>query len=117
MKTINHYFNNINKSIIYKIGKNALENDKIIDEANENDIWFHISGSPSSHVIASVSNISLTKRELFTVIKRGGLFCKENTKGFSSEKDVPIVYTKIKYITKTNIIGTVQTINNKVIFL
>ncbi len=32
------------------IGQNAAENVKLFDEMNENDLWFHLAGSPSSHV-------------------------------------------------------------------
>ena len=39
-----------NKEYIIDIGKDKFENWELIDNSEPNDIWFHIEGSPSSHV-------------------------------------------------------------------
>jgi predicted ribosome quality control (RQC) complex YloA/Tae2 family protein len=95
----------------YIIGQNANDNFKIIDNANEYDMWFHIENYPSCHVICTIPD-NLSKKDFLKVIKRGALFCKENSK-YKSEKSVSIIYTYVKNLTKTDIIGTVITTNTK----
>ena len=131
MKKIDFHFNSFNMTIEYIIGQNSSENFKIIDDAqsdaisdaisdaqddvisnsNNNYMWFHIDGYPSCHVICSIPN-NLLKKDLLKVIKRGALCCKEHSK-YKSEKSVSVIYTYLKNITKTDVIGTVITSNTK----
>jgi len=119
MKTEIIYFDNIKKTIIFIIGKNAQDNFNIIDKAEENDIWFHVENDSSCHVIAKLSQqlLELNKKELRTIIKKGSLFCKENTPKYKKEKKVSIIYTFCKNVKKTNIIGCVETQNTKQIYI
>jgi predicted ribosome quality control (RQC) complex YloA/Tae2 family protein len=110
-------------TIEYIIGQNASENFKIIDDAiddapddapddvNNDYMWFHIDGYPSCHVLCKVHN-NLSKKDFLKVIKRGALCCKENSK-YRTEKSVSVIYTYLKNVTKTDIIGTVITSNTK----
>ena len=131
MKKINFHFESFNMSIEYIIGQNASENFKIIDDAmsdaqsdaisdaqsdaisdaQNNAMWFHIDGYPSCHVLCKVPN-NLSKKDFLKVIKRGALCCKEHSK-YKSEKSVSIIYTYLKNVTKTDVIGTVITTNQK----
>ena len=131
MKKIDFHFNSFNMTIEYIIGQNSSENFKIIDDAqsdaisdaisdaqddvisnsNNNYMWFHIDGYPSCHVICSIPN-NLLKKDLLKVIKRGALCCKEHSK-YKSEKSVSVIYTYLKNVTKTDVIGTVITSNTK----
>ena len=43
------------KEITYLIGKNAQDNFDIIDQSNENDIWFHAENISSCHVILKIN--------------------------------------------------------------
>ena len=36
------------------IGKNKVDNWKILDDAHENDYWFHLENMPSAHVIVHI---------------------------------------------------------------
>ena len=48
--------NNIN--ITFYIGRNSQENFDIIDQADCDDLWFHLNDLPSCHVVASIpSNV------------------------------------------------------------
>jgi predicted ribosome quality control (RQC) complex YloA/Tae2 family protein len=113
MKIQSIFINAINQSIQYFIGENANDNWSIIDDANPDDIWFHISDRPSCHVIANIQ-IKLTKKEMKYVIKQGALLCKQNSK-YKSERNLTIVYTKIQNVKKTNIVGSVEISNDSTI--
>jgi predicted ribosome quality control (RQC) complex YloA/Tae2 family protein len=113
MKKVTIYFQEINKHIDFTIGKNDKDNFDIIDNANTDDIWFHLNDYPSCHVIASINDV-IKKKDLRYIIKRGALLCKENSK-YKSEKDLSIIYTTIKNVKKTEKIGSVITTNTKII--
>ena len=117
MKSIIRNIAALDGDIEYCVGKSASDNFTIIDEANENDLWFHIDGEPSGHVIAKIpENSVFTKKQLRQIITQGGLVCKENSK-YKSQKNVDIVYTYVKYVEKTNILGKVSITNHKIISL
>lgn len=111
MKIIDIFFDKLNISIKYSVGSNASDNFKIIDEANENDLWFHVDELPSCHVIAEIPK-NLSKKDLKYICKKGALLCKQYSK-FASMKDLCIVYTQIKNVEKTETIGSVIIKNGK----
>lgn len=86
-----------------RIGQNKEENDKIITEADQTDIWFHLANFPSCHVI-----IKCNKK--FPIDKEMIYYCatlvKENTK-YKNFKKIKINYCPIKNIKKTNEKGKV----------
>ena len=97
----------------YVIGKNAAENFELIDDAEDYHIWFHVKDHSSSHVIAKLEH-DLKKKDLRYIIKQGAILCKQHSK-LASKKNVDIIYTQIKNITKTDIPGSVCTQNEKMI--
>jgi len=100
-------------SIQYLIGENAKDNFKIIDLANSNDIWFHVEDKPSCHVIAILSlESSMNKKDLQYIIKQGAVLCKQHSK-YASDKNVPIIYTKIENVVKTDTPGMVNVSSTK----
>lgn len=101
-------------NVTYYIGKNKEENFEIIDQADLDDIWFHVNEFPSCHVIASLKDVNYNKKELYKIIKYGAVLCKKYSK-YASVKNLDIIYTKIKNVKKTDIIGTVETSNTKII--
>lgn len=102
--------------IEYKVGTNAQENHDIIDEADPQDLWFHISGCASCHVICKIPDIIDNKKILQKIAKQGAVVCKENSK-YKSYKNVKIDYTRIKYVTKKEIPGSVVITNSKSVFI
>jgi predicted ribosome quality control (RQC) complex YloA/Tae2 family protein len=103
----------------YKVGTNAQENHDIIDEADLDDLWFHISGCASCHVICKIPDIPENvnnKKTLQKIAKQGAVICKENSK-YKSYKNVKIDYTKIKNVTKKEIPGSVIITNAKSVFI
>jgi len=86
------------------IGCNKYENFNIINDSISSDIWFHVDGEPSCHVILKNT---LKMREIpKQVIKRCAYLCKINSKAKILKK-CTIIYTQIEKITKTDIIGQV----------
>jgi len=88
---------------LIKIGKNAEENDKIIKEAKQTDLWFHLSGLPSCHVIISCSKEFPVNKQM---INHCSLLVKENTK-YKDLAKVTVNYTEIKNVKRTETKGKV----------
>jgi predicted ribosome quality control (RQC) complex YloA/Tae2 family protein len=116
MKIISKYIDCIDTIIEYKVGGNAQENHDIIDAADPEDLWFHISGCSSCHVICKIPENINDKKILQKIAKQGAVICKENSK-YKSYKNVKIDYTKIKYVTKKEIPGSVIITNAKSVFI
>ena len=107
----------LQNKITYTIGKNAKNNFEIIEEANKQDLWFHIEGESSCHVIASIPlDIKLDKKQLRQIITQGAVLCKSKSR-YKSNKNVSIIYTKVENITKSEPVGTVITENIKTIII
>ena len=85
------------------IGENAAENDDIVKNARQTDLWFHLADFPSCHVIIESSKD-------FPVTKNMINYCaglvKENTK-YKNLSKVKVNYTSIKNIKRTEIKGQV----------
>ena len=131
-RVVTKYIPSLKLSVVYKIGINAKNNFDLIDEADKDDIWFHLNNESSCHVIARLKNITYTtrdddmpncydlnfdeldKKEKQQIIKQGALLCKQYSR-MKSMKNVEIMYTKIENVEKTDVIGSVLTRKNKVI--
>ena len=104
MKIINEDFG------IIIIGNNAKENWAIIDNASENDYWFHLSDYPSCHIICKPNKDKLEKEE----IKKIGILCKINTNKCKNLNNIYVDYTLIKNVKKDDkIVGKVSISNHK----
>jgi hypothetical protein len=90
----------INDNITYRLGKNAIENFKLIDDADPDDWWFHLDEHPSGHCIID-SNIINNQMKIFA-----GNLVKENSK-LKNNKNVKIVFTQIKNLVKMKEVGSV----------
>ena len=114
MKTENIYIQGLNREIVFHIGKNQSENFPVIDKGKQNDLWFHAKEISSCHVVCEMPD-NLSKKEMQYVIKTGALLCNANTNKIKGIKNVEIIYTFIKNVTKTNVAGCVITTNTKTI--
>ena len=99
------YIPKLKQNISFLIGKNAKGNDEAISDAGPEDIWFHLEGQSSCHVIARVPD-ELGRKERGYILRKGAELCKQNSRE-KSKKNVEIVYAKIKNIVKTEIPGKV----------
>ena len=92
------------------IGKNAKENWILLDNADQNDYWFHLSDYPSCHIICKPYNTDLEKKE----IKYIAILCKINTNRCKSMTNIYVDYTLVKYVKKDDkIVGQVFISNYK----
>jgi predicted ribosome quality control (RQC) complex YloA/Tae2 family protein len=86
------------------IGQNKNDNFEIIDAANETDIWFHVQGESSCHII--LKNTGSVKEIPKQVVKRCAYLCKINSKA-KTQSQCSVMYTPVNNVTKTKIIGQV----------
>jgi predicted ribosome quality control (RQC) complex YloA/Tae2 family protein len=114
MKTENIFIDALKREIVFYIGKKQSENFGVIDMGTDNDLWFHAKDESSCHVVSQIPD-NMNKKDLKYIIKVGALLCKNNTNKLKSLKDVEIIYTTIRNITKTNVEGCVLTQNTKII--
>jgi len=103
--------------IDFLVGQNAQENHDLIDAADEEDLWFHVSEHPSCHVIGKIPDgVDIDKSDLMKVVKQGAVICKSFSK-FKSDKNVKIDYTWIKNVTKLKTPGSVSIVDAKCVII
>jgi predicted ribosome quality control (RQC) complex YloA/Tae2 family protein len=108
-------FDKLGIDVEFIVGKSAKENFEIIDAASDHHLWFHAKGSPSSHVIACIED-NIDRKDMRYIVKQGAILCKQHSK-HASAKNVEIIYTQVKNVTKTNTIGSVVVLNEKVVVI
>jgi predicted ribosome quality control (RQC) complex YloA/Tae2 family protein len=85
------------------IGKNASDNTNIVKNASPTDIWFHVYGKPSCHVIlVNTGKLNAIPRQ---VIKKCAYLCKAK----SCLPMCQIMYTTIEHVHCTDVTGQVTT--------
>lgn len=110
MKQFDRFIVDKNITIKYILGQNAIENHQIIDDADKNDWWFHLTDFPSGHCIVETDN--LDKEDIIYASQ----LVKENSK-YKNINKVSISYLQIKDIKKTKNPGEVKLLKkaNKII--
>lgn len=88
------------------VGEKDFENTKLIKEANEKDIWFHLYNHPSPHVIAKINTNEYERSSFNDIIYDGALLVKQHSK-LKNFKKVTIMYTQIKNVKCTDKLGEV----------
>ena len=87
-----------------KIGKSAVENTELVKNANKSDIWFHLSDSPSCHVVLTCEKkLNQVPRQ---VISRCAYLCKMHSK---TSHNCKVIYTQIENVQITRTPGQVIT--------
>lgn len=97
-----------------RIGQNKEDNFVLLDDSNENDIWFHVEHIPSAHVILTNEELLKINRIPRQVYKRCASICKNNSK-VKNMKRCQIMYAYVKNVAKTDIIGQVNVNEYKLI--
>ncbi|MEF3254528.1 MAG: NFACT RNA binding domain-containing protein [Deferribacterales bacterium] len=93
-KTISRYYTYRKGDNVLYIGKNSLGNDEILKIADKDDIWFHVQGVPSSHVILK-NRDDISEDDISEVCQITAFYSK-----LSGESKVWVDYTKRKYVRK-----------------
>jgi hypothetical protein len=110
-KTEVKFVQGLNQEITFHIGKSASGNFEIIDNADEDDLWFHVDNESSCHVIASIPE-NMDRKDIRYIVKQGAILCKQNSR-FKTKTN--IIYAKVKNVEKTNIPGKVVVSEEKMV--
>jgi predicted ribosome quality control (RQC) complex YloA/Tae2 family protein len=99
-----------------RIGRNAQNNWDLIDDSTPADIWFHVDGEASAHLVLTVGNMKEMPDK--KVLRRCAYLCKIKSKSKSCPK-VGIRYTKIENVEKAEHIGQVfiEESKSKILFV
>lgn len=98
-----------NKEYTILIGKNAKGNEEILLSSHLESLWMHLNNVSSAHIILQNEGDNIPKRYINQVAKL--LFeYKQNV-----PKNTNVIYTKVKNVKLTNVLGTVIPTNTKII--
>jgi predicted ribosome quality control (RQC) complex YloA/Tae2 family protein len=102
------FYESVHDECTYRIraGETAQENWDLINDSSQNDVWFHVDGSPSCHVVVEVGDKKKGPHK--SVINYCAQLCKEGSK-LKANKNVKIIYTEIKNVKKSDKPGAVTT--------
>jgi len=98
--------------ISYDVGQSAQENHDMIDAAAPTDLWFHVTGRPSCHVIAHVPEEVLDmpskvrRAVLRKITTQGAVLCKRFSK-YVSEKRLSLDVARVSGVEKSSVPGSV----------
>lgn len=86
---------------ILRVGNNKFENDDIIKASSQDDLWFHLDNISGPHFVLQTNGNKIPKKYLNYI---GTLFTQYKN-GLPSRYTV--IYTEIKNVKLTDVIGTV----------
>jgi predicted ribosome quality control (RQC) complex YloA/Tae2 family protein len=92
--------------VLYRVGKSAAGNDQLLTLASPHDIWFHVDGCPSAHVVVECGGVALTRKQNHDLVVQGAVLCKRHSKQKSASR-VPVLYAVVGRVRKTDVLGTV----------
>jgi predicted ribosome quality control (RQC) complex YloA/Tae2 family protein len=105
------------KEVAFLVGTCAQDNFNAIDICEPDDVWFHVKDFSYCHVIAKMQvGEKFDKKMMRHIIKQGALLCKQESK-YRAVKNLEIIYTKVKNVKKTNIVGSVIADSVSTIFI
>jgi len=95
----------------FRIGKSAMENSMLVMQSSENDVWFHINGLPSAHLVYFNPKCeSLEKLRSQNTIYIMALELKKKSK-YSKLNNIEVIYSFVKNVTPTTKPGLVRVKN------
>ncbi|MEJ5230149.1 MAG: NFACT RNA binding domain-containing protein [Pseudothermotoga sp.] len=77
------------------IGKNNRQNERLVRESNDKDLWLHVHESPGAHVVVKAEGKNVPRK----VLEYAAALAAYHSKARFSSK-VPVDYTLIKYVHK-----------------
>lgn len=83
-----------NGFVIY-VGKNNKQNDELVRNSSDKDLWLHAQGMPGAHVIIKTNGKNVDDETLMYAARLAATYSKGR---YSAE--VPIDYTLVKYVKK-----------------
>ena len=90
--------------VIFRLGCNAVENNRLLEDADPGDWWFHVDGHPSGHCI--VDSLGLDEN----IIQFAAKAVKEQSSQ-KKKKRCRVVYCRVKDVQRTKVPGKVVLTN------
>ena len=92
----------------YIIGRNARENTLLCQRGEPQDIWFHLEGVPSAHMIfRNPFKLTLKHFKKENIIYRLAQILKKHHQKYRHVRDIVVNYTFLKNVETTEIDGAV----------
>lgn len=110
MHKVDIYNEELDKTYELLIGSNQTENDTLLKKSSQKDVWFHLEGISSPHMILRTNDELLGNIPKRIINQIGSLFPLYK-KGLGSHYHV--IYTEVKNVKMTKIPGTVIPIKVK----
>ena len=89
-----------------KIGNNAEENWKLLDDASENHLFFHLTSFPSCYVILEIEEDINDFFQLIKILEHAALQCKLHTK-YKNLKNIKVDYCQVYNVIKGEKVGEI----------
>ena len=91
------------------IGRSAKGNEQIIKMSHPESLWMHLNNNPSAHIILQSNGDIIPKRYINAVAAKLFEYKK------SAPRNSNVIYTQVKNVKLTSILGTVIPTNTKII--
>lgn len=83
----------------YQIGKSAIENTELVMRASSRDVWFHVNGVPSAHLIYyNPDEHSLDYLRKKGLIYKMAIALKKSSK-YHKIKNIEVIYDFVENVT------------------
>lgn len=109
MKQLEIFVDENDKTYTIIIGRTQAENDTIIKNCEQNDLWFHLDKISGPHIILQTCGDKIPKRYLNQIAT---LFRDYKT---NLPNRYSVIYTELKNVSLTNTPGKVNVKNTRVI--
>ena len=96
--------------VVYRLGRNALENNRILEDADPGDWWFHVDGHPSGHCIVESLELDEHMAEFAAKMVKDHS-CQKN------KKRCRVVYCRVKDVQRTKVPGKVVVNHTQHLFI
>jgi len=93
--TISPVFSQEIDGFVIKIGKNNIQNDRLVRQSKKDDLWFHVKNFSGSHIIIEVNNKEIPDK----IIQHAAKLAAQHSKAKHASK-AEVDYTYIKHVHK-----------------
>ncbi len=116
MKQETQLFPTMKEPVTFYIGQSQQENHAVIDLGKPTDLWCHLAGTSSAHVVACLPT-DIDRKQRGTILRRAALLCKIHTAKAKSLPRVEVTYASLQHVQKTPIPGQVTVQNSGTLYI
>lgn len=102
--------------VTFYIGRSQQENHAVLDDKKPTDLWFHLAGTSSCHVVAALPD-DCNRKMRGAILRRGATLCKEHTAKAASQRGVTVTYTTVSNVIKDIVPGRVTVHDERTIII